>query len=84
MEAGEEAGSPPGACAAAILGVARASIPCRGRLGRFTSPGKPMRNPYLSAATDEARKGLAAGGMPIGSLLVDRREIIGRGPNQRV
>lgn len=43
-----------------------------------------MRNPYLDAAIEEAKKGRDAGGIPIGSVLVYRREIIGRGHNQRV
>lgn len=43
-----------------------------------------QRDPFLTAALDEARKGLAAGGIPIGSVLVHRGEIIGRGHNQRV
>ena len=33
---------------------------------------------------DEARKGLAEGGIPIGSVLVRDGRIIGRGHNQRV
>ncbi|HTY86667.1 MAG TPA: nucleoside deaminase [Candidatus Acidoferrum sp.] len=39
---------------------------------------------FLQAAIDEARKGLAAGGIPIGSVLVLDGKIIGRGHNQRV
>ena len=39
---------------------------------------------YLRAALDEARKGLAEGGIPIGSVLVLDGNIIGRGHNQRV
>ena len=39
---------------------------------------------YLSAAIEEARKGLAAGGIPIGSVLVIDGEIVGRGHNQRI
>ncbi len=39
---------------------------------------------YLDAAIAEARKGLAAGGIPIGSVLVLDRKIVGRGHNQRV
>ena len=38
----------------------------------------------MQAAIDEARKGLAAGGIPIGSVLVCDGKIIGRGHNQRV
>ncbi len=41
-------------------------------------------DPFLEAAIEEARKGLAAGGIPIGSVLVHRGRIIGRGHNQRV
>ena len=39
---------------------------------------------FLAAAIDEAKKGLAAGGIPIGSVLVVDGVIIGRGHNQRV
>src|ERR1043165_439019 len=39
---------------------------------------------FLEAAIDEAKKGLAAGGIPIGSVLVCAGKIIGRGHNQRV
>ena len=39
---------------------------------------------FLQAAIDEAKKGLAAGGIPIGSVLVLDGQIIGRGHNQRV
>ena len=39
---------------------------------------------FLDAAIDEARKGLAEGGIPIGSVLVLDGKIIGRGHNQRV
>lgn len=39
---------------------------------------------YMQAAIDEARKGLAEGGIPIGSVLVLDGEIIGRGHNRRV
>jgi cytosine deaminase len=39
---------------------------------------------YLQAAIDEARKGLAEGGIPIGSVLVCDGKILGRGHNQRV
>lgn len=38
----------------------------------------------MQAAIDEAQKGRAAGGIPIGSVLVRNGEIIGRGHNQRV
>jgi len=39
---------------------------------------------YMEAAIEEARKGRAEGGIPIGSVLVLDGEIVGRGHNQRV
>ncbi|NBA96308.1 nucleoside deaminase [Pseudomonas sp. R5(2019)] len=38
----------------------------------------------MQAAIDEARKGLAEGGIPIGSVIVHDGKIIGRGHNRRV
>lgn len=43
-----------------------------------------MRDPFLTAAIEEARQGLAEGGLPIGSVLVRGDQIIGRGHNRRV
>ena len=39
---------------------------------------------YMAAAIEEARKGLAEGGIPIGSVLVLDGKIVGRGHNRRV
>lgn len=39
---------------------------------------------FMQTAIEEAKKGLAAGGIPIGSVLVHNGEIIARGHNQRV
>jgi len=39
---------------------------------------------FLSEAIDEAAVGLAEGGIPIGSVLVHRGRVIGRGHNRRV
>jgi len=39
---------------------------------------------FLEAAIAEARKGLAEGGIPIGSVLVIDGRIVGRGHNRRV
>ncbi len=39
---------------------------------------------FLQAALEEARKGYREGGIPIGSVLVHKGKIIGRGRNQRV
>jgi cytosine deaminase len=41
-------------------------------------------DPFLRAAIDEARAGLAEGGIPIGSVLVIDGKIVGRGHNRRV
>jgi creatinine deaminase len=41
-------------------------------------------DPCLQAAIEEARRGLAEGGIPIGAALVCDGQIIGRGHNQRV
>lgn len=39
---------------------------------------------FMDAAVEEARAGLAEGGIPIGSVLVVDGEIVGRGHNRRV
>ena len=39
---------------------------------------------FMKSAIEEAKKGLAEGGIPIGSVLVKNAAIIGRGHNQRV
>jgi len=41
-------------------------------------------DPFMTAAIDEARQGLLEGGIPIGSVLVRDKTIIGRGHNRRV
>ena len=41
-------------------------------------------DPFMQAALDEAKQGLAEGGIPIGSVLVHQGKIIGRGHNRRV
>lgn len=43
-----------------------------------------MDDPFLRAAIEEARKGLAESGIPIGSVLVIEGQIFGRGHNRRV
>jgi len=43
-----------------------------------------MQNTFLKAAIDEAKKGYAEGGIPIGSVIVYQGKIIGRGHNKRV
>jgi creatinine deaminase len=42
------------------------------------------RDPFMQAAIDEAKEGLAEGGIPIGSVLVIDGRIVGRGHNRRV
>jgi cytosine deaminase len=39
---------------------------------------------FMKAAIGEAKKGLSEGGIPIGSVLVHKGKIIGRGHNKRV
>jgi cytosine/creatinine deaminase len=46
---------------------------------QLSSPG-----PFMQAAIDEAKAGLAEGGIPIGSVLVIDDRIVGRGHNRRV
>jgi cytosine/creatinine deaminase len=41
-------------------------------------------DPFMQAAIDEAQLGLTEGGIPIGSVLVHRGRIIGRGHNRRL
>ncbi|MGS2719158.1 nucleoside deaminase [Paraglaciecola aestuariivivens] len=41
-------------------------------------------NKFMQAAIQEAQKGLAEGGIPIGSVIVHKGEIIGRGHNRRI
>lgn len=43
-----------------------------------------MTDKYMQAAIAEAQKGLAEGGIPIGSVIVHKGTIIGRGHNRRV
>jgi creatinine deaminase len=45
---------------------------------------EPIRDSFLEAAVEEARKGLREGGIPIGSVLVLDGKIIGRGHNRRI
>jgi cytosine deaminase len=41
-------------------------------------------DPFMQAAIDEARKGLAEGGIPIGSVLVKNGKLVATGRNKRV
>lgn len=43
-----------------------------------------LRDEFLEAAIEEAKAGLAEGGIPIGSVLVINGRIAGRGHNRRV
>jgi len=43
-----------------------------------------MPDPFMKAAIEEAEQGLREGGIPIGSVLVYRGAILGRGHNRRV
>ena len=46
--------------------------------------GDPIDGEPISAAIDEAEQGVREGGIPIGSVLVHKGEILGRGHNRRV
>ena len=41
-------------------------------------------DPFMHDAIEEAQQGLAEGGIPIGSVLVHRGTILGRGHNRRI
>ena len=41
-------------------------------------------DPFLSAAIEEAERGLSEGGIPIGAVLVHQSRVLGRGHNRRV
>lgn len=41
-------------------------------------------DPFMQAAIEEAKLGLAEGGIPIGSVIVHQGRVIGRGHNRRV
>jgi cytosine deaminase len=43
-----------------------------------------MADQFMQAAIAEAERGLSEGGIPIGSILVHRGRILGRGHNRRV
>lgn len=43
-----------------------------------------MKDQFMEAAIEEAKKGLQEQGIPIGSVLVHQGKIIGRGHNRRV
>jgi creatinine deaminase len=43
-----------------------------------------VTDPFMQAAIEEARLGLAEGGIPIGAVIVHQGRIIGRGHNRRV
>src|SRR5207249_10420513 len=55
------------------------------RIALFQVEAESSRmNSHLDVAIEEAERGRAEGGIPIGAVLVHRGEIIGRGHNRRV
>jgi creatinine deaminase len=44
----------------------------------------PMTDEFMLAAIEEARQGVAEGGIPIGSVIVHNGKIVGRGHNRRI
>jgi len=67
---------PPQTSAKNSLGRNRARGSVEGRLEALDE--------FLQMAIDEARQGLAEGGIPIGSVLVIDGQVVGRGHNRRV
>jgi hypothetical protein len=65
-----------------LLQISGTSAKTRPVIGR----GAKMRrvDQFLRAAYEEARQGLAEGGIPIGSVLVHEGRILGHGHNRRV
>jgi cytosine/creatinine deaminase len=53
-------------------------------LASSPSTGEKAVDQFLKMAIDEARLGLAEGGIPIGSVLVVDGRVVGRGHNRRV
>jgi creatinine deaminase len=53
-------------------------------IGEYEAPPRITMDPFLDAAIAEAEAGLAEGGIPIGSVIVHKGKIIGRGHNRRV
>lgn len=53
-------------------------------IANFVFASSPAVDEFMQAAIEEAEKGMAAGGIPIGSVLVYEGKIIGRGHNQRM
>jgi len=52
--------------------------------GSFATAFATEADEFMQAAIEEARVGMEAGGIPIGSVLVYEGKIIGRGHNQRI
>jgi cytosine deaminase len=50
----------------------------------FYAQGESAMDRFLQMAIDEARQGRTEGGIPIGSVLVVRGKVAGRGHNRRV
>lgn len=62
-----------------------ASVSSGGRLPQPSSPeAVELHRRFMQVALEEARLGLAEGGVPIGSVLVRDGQIVGRGHNRRV
>lgn len=52
--------------------------------GMTTSDNKADDTLYMSLALEEARTGYDEGGVPVGAVMVENGEVIGRGHNRRV
>ncbi|HSH41210.1 MAG TPA: nucleoside deaminase, partial [Arenicellales bacterium] len=50
----------------------------------MTNSTQPDDKTFMSLALEEARKGYEEGGVPVGAVMVENGEVIGRGYNRRV
>src|SRR5258706_9250175 len=61
------------------------SAPKRGRMANYSESDRANHGQMLKIAIEEARQGLAEGGIPIGAVMSDRHgTLLGRGHNRRI
>src|SRR5258706_5052358 len=61
------------------------SAPKRGRMAIYSESDRANHGQMLKFAIEEARQGLAEGGIPIGAAMFDRHgTLLGRGHNRRI
>jgi cytosine deaminase len=64
--------------------IGKSKLPVQMKLVGTEPVDRQMHEPFLRAAVEEARAGMAEGGLPIGSVLVRGGQIVSRGHNRRV